>query len=411
MRWPWEKWQKARNQALSVADPSLIALFSPGAQLDELAGVAVGEGSALGLSAFYRAMSLISGQLASLPLNSYRTTGDGREQVRSIFDDPDGPDGQTPYEWKETAFLHLLMHGRAGAIKVTNEAGGLTRLPLVHPLSFRPTWPTHEEAADPVRRPVGGLWFDITLDTGRQVRLDQRDFWYVPGLSLDGRTGISLITYARRSLGTAIAGDKASATQFSRGAMISGLATPDDDEDIVDDIPVLRRDLNRAVSGYENAGTIAIVARRLKLQPWTMTNTDAQFLQSRQFLIEEISRWTGVPPHLLMQTEKQTSWGTGVEMQDRALGRSVLGTWSSRFEERASRLLAAPRNVEFDFTALERPAPDREIELDLSQVAAGVMTVDEYRHKRGWPPLPTQDQLPAPTPDPAEQGATDDPPE
>ncbi|MDM4723405.1 phage portal protein [Micromonospora sp. WMMA1363] len=57
--------------------------------------------------------------------------------------------------------------------------------------------------------------------------------------------------------------------------------------------------------------SIAVVNRRLKFSPWTMSATDAQFLQSRQFSVEEVARWFGVPPHLLMQTERQTSWGRG----------------------------------------------------------------------------------------------------
>jgi HK97 family phage portal protein len=125
-----------------------------------------------------------------------------------------------------------------------------------------------------------------------------------------------------------------------------------------------------------------------------MTATDAQFLQSRQFQIEEISRWTGVPPHLLMQTEKQTSWGTGVEEQNRALGRTVLLPWAQRVEHRASRLLAVPRWVEFEFAGLERPSPDREIELLLAQVAGGLLTVNEARAYRNLPPLPESEEAP-----------------
>jgi HK97 family phage portal protein len=264
--------------------------------------------------------------------------------------------------------------------------------------------------------PIGGVWFDVLLNTGNIRRYDATDFWYLPGPSLRGQQGIGLLQVARQSLGTSIAGDRAAARTFGNGALISGLATPDsDDEDITSDIPQLRRDLDRATSGYENAGAIAVVNRRLKFTPWTMTAQQAQFLESRQFQIEEVSRWTGVPPHLLMQTEKQTSWGTGVEMQDRALARSVLGTWSKRFEERASRLLANPRTVEFDFAALERPSPDREIELDLQQVKAGVMTVDEYRDKRGWDPIPEPDvsreTSPPPAPDDDKDGADDVPAE
>lgn len=403
VQWPWRAKVVAAGSGGKIGAPENLL---PTDQFQVLAaminasgggvkGIPVDEQTALGVSAFFRAVSLIAGQLAQLPTPTYSQVSPSavRQQVTSIFDNPDGDDGQTPFEWYETLYLHLLMHGKAGAIKVRNQAGGLARLPLVHPLSFRERLPTTREIADG-KRPRGGLWFDVKLDTGEAKTYDAEDFWYVPGLSLDGKTGISLLTYARMSLGTTIAGDQAAGRMFSGGAMISGLATPEDDEDITDDVPEIKRQIAGAVNGWENAGTIAVVARRLKFTPWQMSAADAQFIASRQFQIEEIARWTGVPPHLLMQTDKQTSWGTGVEMQDRALGRTVLGTWASRFEARAGRLLPKPRFVEVDFTRLERPSPDREIEIDLAQVAAGVMTKDEYRKKRGWAEL----QDPAPDP-------------
>jgi HK97 family phage portal protein len=135
-----------------------------------------------------------------------------------------------------------------------------------------------------------------------------------------------------------------------------------------------------------------------------MTAVDAQFLQARQFSIEDISRWTGVPPHLLMQTEKQTSWGTGVDEQNRGLSKFVLGHWAQRFEQRASRLLASPRWCEFDFAGLERPNFATEVDLLIKQVQAGLLTVNEARAIRNLPPLPE----PAPEPDPQE--GKDDPP-
>jgi HK97 family phage portal protein len=395
MRWPWQaKPEPPANSSLSIADPTLATLFTPGGLVD-LAGVVVGETSAMGLSALYRALSLVSGTLASLPLNSYRTgAGDLPEKVASVFDDPD-PSGQTKYEWVESAFLHLMLHGRCGAMKVRNQAAGLTALPLVHPLSFQACLPSVGDYQTG-NLPVGGLWFDIQLADGTRVRLDGLDFWYVPAASLGSQIGISLLTYARQSLATSIAGDKAAAKVFSSGALISGLATPSDDTDIADDIPQIRQELNRNVLGHENAGTIALVNRRLQFTPWTMTAQQAQFLESRQFQIEEISRWTGVPPHLLMQTDKQTSWGTGVDEQNRGLSKFVLGHWAQRFEQRASRLLARPRWCEFDFAGLERPNFAVEIDLLIKQVAAGLLTVDEARAIRNLPPLPKQEPAPAP---------------
>lgn len=399
VKWPWQRRAEPSNTGYAPVDAAIAGFFTPGGVVD-LAGIAVNEGSALGISALYRAVSLISGTLASLPLNSW-TGGDGqRKKVPSVFDDPDGPDGQTPFEWAETLLIHLLLHGRSGALKVKNEAGGLARLPLVHPLSFRVSLP------DPDEHPVGGLWFDVSLADGTHVRTDADGFWYVPGQSLDGRTGASLLSYARGSLATTIAGDRAAAKMFSRGALISGMATPADEGlDIADDIPQIRKELNRSVSGWENAGAIALINRRLSFSPWTMTAQQAQFLESRAFQIEEISRWFGVPPHLLAQTEKQTSWGQGVDEQNRGLSRFVLGHWAQRVEQRASRLLARPRWCEFDFAGLERPNFATEIDLLIKQVQAGLLTVDEARAVRNLPPLPKAD--PAPPADP--NGGGDDP--
>jgi HK97 family phage portal protein len=395
VKWPWSRREEPKNVALSIADPTLAALFTPGGLVD-LSGVSVNETSALGISALYRGLSLVSGTLASLPLNSWRaTTGDQREKVPSVFDDPDGPDGQTVFEWKETAFLHLMLHGRAGALKVRNEAGGLVRLALCHPLSFQVVQPSLDEQRDPAKMPVGGVWFDITLDSAKQIRRDAKDFWYVPAASMGGQVGISLLTYARQSLATGIAGEKAAGKVFSSGALLSGLATPMEDGEL-EDVEKIRAELNRNVLGHENAGTIALVNRRLQFTPWTMTAQQAQFLESRQFQIEEIARWTGVPPHLLMQTDKQTSWGTGVDEQNRGLSKFVLGHWANRFEQRASRLLARPRWCEFDFAGLERPNYAVEAEIDLKEVSAGVMTADEYRAKRGRPPLPQPEAMPVP---------------
>jgi HK97 family phage portal protein len=398
VRWPWSRRAEPSNSTLSIADPMLAALFTPGGFTD-IAGVQVGEFSSLGLSAVYRAVNLIAGTLASLPFRSYREEAGGqRQKVPSIFDDPH-PDGQTPFEWRETAFANLVLHGRVGAVKVRTEAGGLAALPLVHPSCFRIELPKADE------RPVGGLWFVVQMADGTQARLDADNFWYVPGLAMNGQTGTGLLAYARMSLATSIAADKAAGNGFANGALIAGLATPADDQDITDDVPEIRRQLNQNVLGHANAGTIAVVNRRLQFTPWTMSNADAQFLQSRSFQIEEVSRWTGVPPHLLMSSEKSTSWGTGLEEQNRAMARTVLAPWANRFEQRASRLLARPRWAEFDFAGLERPSPDKEIELLIAQVGAGLLTVNEARAIRNMPPLPEPD--PAPVPDPA--GGTDDP--
>lgn len=383
VRW-WRRGGTGRP-ANSAQLPQLLA-WKHGSPLGE---IVVDEQSSLSLSAMYRAVSLIAGLLGASPLNSWRATDAGRERVSSIFDQPDGPDDLTPFEWKEHLITHLVLHGDGYALKLRNDAGGLARMPLLHPLTVTKQKPTAEQ----VRRgtvPKGGTWFWTALADGRYVRLDGDDVWHVPGPA-----GGGLIERARASVGASLAGDRAAQRMFTHGAMISGLATPEDDDvgDIIDDVPEIRRQIDDAVAGPDRAGGIAVLARRLKFTPWTMTAADAQFLQQRQFQIEEISRWTGVPPHALMQTEKQTSWGTGVESQDRGMARTVLNTWATRIEQRGSRLLQQPRWIEFDFSKLERPSPDVERDMIRSDWNDGLVTLNEARARMGLAPLPDGDVL------------------
>lgn len=376
---------RVRNTVRSISDPLLAQWFNIGTP--NYSGVEINEHSALALSAVWRSVSVIAGTLASLPLRSLREAGEGKtEHVASIFDAPDGQYGQTPFEWKETGFLHLLLHGNAFQFKIRNEAGALVRLEWLHPLGVSIVEPSLDEYRLG-KLPLGGKWFDVAMKDGTQARFDAEYINHIPAMSSDGLRGLSPLEVARNSLGTAAAGDRAAARMFSSGALISGMVTPEDDLE-PEETKQVKAELNQNVSGWENAGAIAVVNRRLKFTPWTMSAVDAQFLQSRQFSIEEIARWWGVPPHKLMQTDKQTSWGTGVEQQDRGLGRTVLSPWAQRFEQRCSRLLPSPRFVEFDFAGLERPSPKDEIELLLKQTGGKpILTVNEARAIRNLPPV------------------------
>jgi HK97 family phage portal protein len=142
------------------------------------------------------------------------------------------------------------------------------------------------------------------------------------------------------------------------------------------------------VAGVGNAGTVAFVNRQLKFTPWTMPATDAQHLESRIHQVEEVSRIFGVPPHLLGQTEKQTSWGTGVTEQNRGLSRYTLMAWTSRVEQRLTRLLPNKQFCEFDYAGLLQGSAQEELQMLIDQVGAGILTADEARAVRNLPPLP-----------------------
>jgi HK97 family phage portal protein len=401
--WPWQRIPQVEPRAeLSISDPALAAWFGIGPTSE--AGINVSESSALSASPVYRAVSLISSTIASLPLKTYRDTEPGqRQRVASFLDHPGGMDGLTPFEWKQVVVAQLLMHGRACLEHQRNGAGGLAALNPVHPHSVTPNPP---EIRDGRLMPKT---FRVTLPGGKQRTYTQGvDMTEILGLSLDGWYGLSVLTVARNSLGTTLAGDRAAARMFRNGLLLSGLVSPADEDVDEEDAKLIKAGLDEKTAGWEHAGEIAFVNRKLKFDPWTMSAQDAQFIESRQFQIEEVARWFGIPPFELMQTEKQTSWGTGIEAQQRGLARGNLLGWTMRIEQRTSRLLGQPRFSEFDFAALERPTPVEEIRLILEQIRGGLITVNEGRRLRNLPPVEGGDELREPkgTQDqPATEGA------
>jgi HK97 family phage portal protein len=291
--------------------------------------------------------------------------------------------------------VHLCVHGNAYLLHQYNDAGALASL-----------FPLHPSMVHVKNEPGIGRVFTVNIpgeDWGQNLELTEEDITQVMGMSLDGLTGLSPISICRNSLGAGLAADKAAARQFASGLMIGGLVTSDENLE-EDDARAVVAGLKAKMGGVNNAGDLAFVNASLKISPWSMTSEDAQFLESRVHQVEEVARILGIPPHLLGQTEKQTSWGTGVAEQNRGLARYTLRNYTTPFEQRCSKLLSNPRFVEFEYKGLLQAAPEQEIPLLISQVQAGLLTMDEARGILNLPPLEASD---APSPDAPSTEGTD----
>lgn len=359
--------RKQERATFSVADPALAEFLGFGTNLT---GAVVSEQSSLGVAAVWRAVSVLSGAIANLPLRTYRDTDDGRQMVGSFLDDPGGFESMTPFEWVETVMVHLLLHGNAFLVHVYGGAGQLMGLQPVHPSAV---------AMDVDADVPGGKLFRVTMQDGSLRMFTAVDLTHIPALTTcpNGR-GLSPIAVARNSLGTTISGDNSAARLFANGLLISGLVTPEEDM-TEEEAKVIKEGLRAKMLGQDNAGDVAVINRKLKFEKWSMTPEDSQFIESRRFQIEETSRIFGVPPHLLMDMERQSSWGTGLIEQNQAWARYTLQGWTKRIEQRLSRLLPKPRFCEFDYKGLLRPTPGEEINLLLAEVNGGLITVNEAR--------------------------------
>lgn len=380
---------------LSIGDPALAEYFSYGSRV--LAGVEVNEGTAIGLTAVYRAVSIIAGTIAGLRLHAYRVVDEEHQPVSTFIDRPSGPNGPyTQFEWLELVMVHLLLHGNAYLQHVYNAAGAIVGLMPIPPaaVSVRPIRNAEELANYGGAAGTARKWFEVQQVDGSRRTFTCDDLTHITALSTDGIRGLSPIEAHRQALGTGIAGDRAAARLFGSGMLLGGIVSADEDLD-----PEDAREAFAAIQdkmlGADHAGEVRFTNARLKFQPWTMPAVDAQFIESRVHQIEEVARIFGIPPHLLGQTEKQTSWGTGVAEQNRGLSIFTLKGWTERIEQRLSELLTRPVVCEFDYTDLLKPAPEVLIPLLISQVDAGLITNEEARRELGRPPLPGTTPAPA----------------
>lgn len=368
---------------MSIQNPSGWLSMQPGG-----AGVPVTEDTAMGSTAFYRGVSVIASTIATLPLRTYSTdqvTGE-RRPVGSVFDDP-GAQFFTPFEWVELCMVHLVLHGNAYLLHLYNGAGQLAGFFPIHPLLVTPEWVTDANGK------VTGKRFKTNVG-GSDVYHDETQMTQIMGLGTDGLKGLSVLTIARNAIGTGLAGDQAAARMFASGMLIGGLVSTDDESLTKDEGKAIIADLKARLTGSNNAGDIALVNASLKFSPWTMSAEDAQFLESRQYQVEEISRLLGVPKVLLAE-DGASSWGTGIGQLLAYMQKTTLVPWTTRFQQRLSRLLSNPRHTEFDYAGLLQGTPMEQTQLLAAQLAAGIIDTDEARAALNIPPrvpaLPASD--------------------
>jgi HK97 family phage portal protein len=393
--WPWSR-KPEQFSSWSIADKAFAGwwLGTEDAPLESVTPYSI-----LGLSAVLRSVSVISTTIAGLPLRTYERQGDERVRVPSVFDDPyPGIEGMTPFAWVETVLIHLLLWREAFLWhEERDERTGFVSV-------YRPIVPD----AFKVSRKNGKRVFTFTdPDTQEEREVGSEQITYIPGPSIDGVKGHPLLYAARRIFSAALSGDKSASQTLARGIRLAGLVTPGEGEDITpDEGEEILKALRPNVLGAENSGDIAFINRRLKLDPWTPTNVESQWHETRTEVLGEVGRIFGMPPHLLNDTEKQTSWGTGVAEQNLGLARYTLMGWSSRVEQTLSRRTADEQFVEFDYKGLLQGTPEDEIKLLIEQKDAGILTGDEVRKILNLPPLTTAQKAelappPAPRPLPS----------
>jgi HK97 family phage portal protein len=270
------------------------------------AGKSVSEMTALGMSAVWRAVQVSCNVPAALPFHAYKTVGDSRVRATgygaALLDDPH-PD-MTPFEFWQTVFMHRKLWGNAYVRKLKNRVGQVAEL-----------WPIHPGRVKVGRESEAGRKV-YSVDGGKEVLGDEQ-ILHLPGLGYDGVCGVSPVRAARQSIGLGLAAEEFGARLFGSGSLATGILQTEQrlTQTQADNLSKRWREKRTGLTGAHDT---IVMDKGAKFHQLTIPPQDAQFLESRRFQVVEVCRWFGIPPFLMFETEKSTSWGTGLEQQ--ALG-------------------------------------------------------------------------------------------
>lgn len=351
-------------------------------------GVLVSEQTAMKSSAVYGCVTLLAKLISSMPLKVYRRTskGDAVEVPDTIpyyllHDEPNP--AMTSCVWREYLMANVLLCGNAYAVIGRDQANRVVDLfPVPHYMVVP-------------ERVNGRNQYTVTLSDGTREVFDQSDMIHVPGLGFDGLRGYSVITWAaRQAVGLSLATESHRAKLFSNGARLNVVLKHP--KSLTGDAQKrLKQQFDQQYSGVHNAFKTLVLEEGLDVSNVSMTSEDAQFLETWRFQVEDIARFFGVPPHMIGHTDKQTSWGTGIEQQFLGFLISTLIFWATRFEQEFNRKLfpRSPFYAQFKLQGLLRGDSKARSDYYASGHQNGWLTTNEIRKAEDLLPVPGGDML------------------
>ena len=106
---------------------------------------------------------------------------------------------------------------------------------------------------------------------------------------------------------------------------------------ILKDPSRVRESWNATFGGSSNANKVAVLEEGMKYTPISISPNEAQFLETRKFQIDEITRIFQIPPHMIGDLERSSF--SNIEQQSLEFVKYTVGPWVMRWEQSLARCL------------------------------------------------------------------------
>lgn len=391
----WDSGQglKIRNESWKLSEAvlgsALYEMLTGGAMG---AGRAVNERTAMQSSAVYACVSLLAGLAACTPWGTFeRRSDDDKAAIKHdywwLFNEQPNEAHSAPVFW-EWLFTAYLLSGDMFAL-IGRDRNGRAR--EIFPLDPRSVV---------VTKSGNRLVYAVYPDEGPAYKVQQEDMIHVPCVGFDGRRGMSPIRAAgRMAIGINLAADDYAAQFFQNSARPDFLLQTPGPLSEEAGKKILQAWMEKYPANGGKAHLPAILTNGLTAQQMTMSSEDAQLLETRQWQVIEICRIYGVPPVLVGEVEKTSSWGTGVAQMGTNLGKFTLQRHLVKVQAELNRKLfyTSRYYFEFNMAGLERGDIQGRYEAYKAALGGstgpGFMTPNEARKRENLPPIEGGDKL------------------
>jgi HK97 family phage portal protein len=359
---------------------------------DAWGGKKVTTQSSLSNSVVWGCINILSSDLCKLPIELWWRKEDGKKvlatthPVVKLLRKPNR--WQTLLEVVRQQMVSLLLAGNSYNVILRDSAGRPVDLVPIEP--GRVTIQQDED---------GDLWYFIQSGDWLQraqlgsygvknLPIPQRDMLHIRGITLNGVVGLSPISAARNSTSYSNTMEQYGAQLFAKGARPSGVLTYPGKLNKESRERV--REQWEELFSASGAGRTAVLDNGTQWQNLSLNSTDAQFLESRRFEVEEIARFFRVPLHLLNNLDKATF--NNIEQQTRSYYDNTLLYYIRLFETAYENAfdLESTYELRFDVMQLLRADAEGRSKMLAAMRQWGVASADELRDRENFSPLNTE---------------------
>ena len=278
---------------------------------------AVNPNTALTFSTVFACVRVIAETIATLPLFVYKVNGNNKIKAkdhslyRLLHDSPN--EECTSVSFIESLITQILLQGNGFVEVVRDNFNRVTELYLIDSNKIKI-----------YRDSNGNKMFEYS-DDGEIITLSQSQVMHIAGLGWNGVIGYSPIAMMRKQITTGLYQDNFALDFFSNGVKkVPIISHPDK---LSADA---KRNLKESFREAWEKG-IVVLEEGMKIDPITMNLSDAQFLESRRFSVEEICRVFRVPPHLIGDLSRSTN--NNIEHQSIEFVTHTIRPWCVRIEK------------------------------------------------------------------------------